>query len=85
MSVQDQGPGIDAKYHENIFEKFYQVTEQNAKIHQGSSGIGLAICKGLVEAHGGRIRVESKLEAGSTFTFSIPIVDSITDNRTSTL
>jgi signal transduction histidine kinase len=84
VSVQDQGPGIDAKYHENIFKKFYQVTEQNTKIHRGSSGIGLAICKGLVEAHGGRIWVESKLEAGSTFTFSIPITDSIADNRAST-
>ncbi len=72
ISVQDQGPGIDAKYHENIFKKFYQVPEQGSKMHAGSSGIGLAICKGVVEAHGGKIWVESKPGVGSRFFFSIP-------------
>lgn len=72
VSVEDQGPGIGSKYHEYIFKKFYQVMEQGSKIHEGSSGIGLAICKGLVEAHGGRIWVRSKAGAGSRFYFSIP-------------
>ncbi len=73
VGVQDQGPGIEEKYHTLVFEKFYQVTDKGgSKIHQGSSGIGLAICKGLVEAHGGEIRVESDLGKGCRFAFTIP-------------
>ncbi len=71
--VEDQGPGIDEKYHTLVFEKFYQVPDKvGSKIHQGSSGIGLAICKGLVAAHGGEIRVESDLGKGCRFAFTIP-------------
>jgi two-component system, NarL family, sensor histidine kinase BarA len=72
-SVEDAGPGIEKKYHQTVFEKFYQLPGQDgAGIHKGSSGIGLAICKGLVEAHGGTIRVESEAGKGSRFSFSIP-------------
>lgn len=74
VSVQDSGPGIEEKYHEAIFKKFYQVGgQQDSKIHKGSSGIGLAICKGLVEAHHGHIWVQSRPGEGSTFFFSLPI------------
>ncbi|MDQ7785130.1 MAG: ATP-binding protein [Desulfomonilaceae bacterium] len=73
VSVQDQGPGIDEKYHTTVFEKFYQVPDtRGSKIHQGSSGIGLAVCKGLVEAHGGEIWVESDLGKGCRFAFTLP-------------
>jgi signal transduction histidine kinase len=73
VTVSDQGPGIDEKYHSAIFEKFYQVPKDDgSRIHQGSSGIGLAICKGLVEAHGGEIRVESELGKGCRFVFTLP-------------
>jgi len=73
VSVQDQGPGIDPKYHAAVFEKFYQVPEHNRdKILRGSSGIGLAICKGLVKAHGGDIWVESEPDKGSRFIFTLP-------------
>jgi len=85
VSVQDQGPGIDAKYHENIFKKFYQVTGANAKIHQGSSGMGWQSAKDwsrLTEAESGW-KANWRLEA--LFTFSIPIPDSIVDNRASTV
>jgi len=72
-SVEDGGPGIDQKYHTAIFKKFYQVDDQaDKKIHEGSSGIGLAICKGIVEAHGGRIRVQSEPGKGSKFVFTLP-------------
>lgn len=72
--VQDQGPGIPVAYHETIFQKFYQVPQKEGatKFHKGSSGIGLAICKGLIEAHGGIIRIESKEGAGSKFIFTLP-------------
>jgi len=74
VSVEDQGPGIAEQYHSAVFEKFYQVKDsRNASIHKGSSGIGLAICKGLVEAHHGRIWVESELGKGSRFIFSLPV------------
>ncbi len=74
VSVEDQGPGIPEQYHSAVFEKFYQVKElRNASLNQGSSGIGLAICKGLVEAHHGTIWVESEGGKGSRFTFSLPI------------
>ncbi|MBI5570125.1 MAG: DUF3365 domain-containing protein [Desulfomonile tiedjei] len=73
VSVKDEGPGIDRQYHTSIFEKFYQVPGgSDATLHRGSSGIGLAICKGLVEAHGGRIWVTSEPGKGARFTFSLP-------------
>lgn len=72
-SVEDRGPGIAIEHHEAIFRKFYQVPEDNGRnIHRGSSGIGLAICKGLVEAHGGDIWVESEFGKGSRFVFLLP-------------
>ncbi len=74
VTVGDEGPGIEGKYVEAIFEKFYQIPYTGtSEINRGSSGIGLAICKGLVEAHGGKIWVNSEPGAGSRFTFSIPI------------
>jgi two-component system sensor histidine kinase KdpD len=73
VSVKDEGPGIERSYHENIFKKFYQIKDQNrSRLNQGSSGIGLAICKGLVEAHDGRIWVYSRPGRGSCFSFFVP-------------
>lgn len=72
VAVEDRGPGIENRYHSAIFRKFYQVEQQDKKLHRGSSGIGLAICKGIVEAHGGRIWVESRPGQGSRFAFTVP-------------
>ena len=74
VCVTDNGIGIDPKYHEAIFDKFYQVPDKSGKIqHKGTSGIGLAICKGIVRAHGGHIRVQSEPGKGSTFSFTLPV------------
>jgi len=75
FSIKDEGLGIEAEHHKFIFKKFYQAPQENGtvNIQKGSSGIGLAICKGLVEAHGGEIRVESKEGAGSKFIFTMPL------------
>jgi len=75
VSVEDQGPGIPKADREAIFRKFYQLPQQKhaADISKGSSGIGLAICKGLVEAHGGKIWVESETGSGSKFVFTLPL------------
>ena len=74
FSISDQGKGIDTAHHRFIFDKFYQVPQKDGTVHaqKGSSGIGLAICKGIVHAHGGDIRVKSKKNEGSTFMFSLP-------------
>ena len=71
VSVRDNGRGIPSDAIDNIFKKFYQVDTSLTR-EKGGSGLGLSICKGIVEAHGGRIWVETKPNKGSTFSFSIP-------------
>lgn len=70
VSVKDEGHGIPPDRLERIFERFYRIGSDTDRAH--GIGLGLAICHGLVEAHGGRIWVESKPGAGSTFSFSLP-------------
>lgn len=69
ISVSDQGVGIAKKYQKKIFEQFYRIP---ATHHKSGYGIGLALVKYAVKAHGGSIRVESELDKGSTFTFTLP-------------
>lgn len=72
FTVKDQGRGIPEEFVEKIFEKFQQVEESDST-EKGGKGLGLAICKSIVEAHGGTVGVESFLGEGSTFWFEIPI------------
>lgn len=73
IEVQDTGRGIPREYHEKIFEKFGQVQAwQKAQKH--SSGLGLTFCKLAVQAHGGMIGVDSEEGKGSTFWFTMPLV-----------
>lgn len=67
-SVIDTGEGIPPEYLEKIFDKYQQV----AGHRKGGTGLGLTICKYIIEAHGGKIWVESKLKEGSKFTFILP-------------
>jgi len=72
IMVADNGSGIPEEYHEKIFEKFFQA--QAKREHQRvSHGLGLTFCKLAVEAHGGRIWVESQEGKGSKFNFTIPV------------
>jgi signal transduction histidine kinase len=71
VAVTDTGPGIPPEYHEKIFEKFGQV-EAAQKGQKRSTSLGLTFCKLAVEAHGGKIMVESRVGEGSTFRFWLP-------------
>ncbi len=71
VSVSDTGMGISLREQEQIFDRFYRVGNGKTRSLQGA-GLGLYICRAIVEAHGGRIWVESALHQGSTFLFSLP-------------
>ncbi len=70
-TVTDHGPGIPQEYHEKIFEKFGQV-DPRKEGKMCSWGLGLTFCKLAVEAHGGRIGIESEVGKGSKFWFTLP-------------
>lgn len=73
VEVADSGPGIEANDLEAVFESFYR--SKNARISRVSgSGLGLSIARGFVEAQGGRIWAESKVDEGSKFIFTLPLV-----------
>lgn len=69
--VRDTGIGIPANEHQRIFDRFYQV-DGGANREYGGTGLGLTICKHIVERHGGRIWVESMPGRGSAFHFTVP-------------
>jgi signal transduction histidine kinase len=72
--VSDTGEGIPAEDLPHIFERFYRVDKSRARA-TGGSGLGLTIAKRLVEAHGGKITVQSELGKGSRFSFTLPIAE----------
>jgi len=72
VTVTDTGPGIPEQHQARIFEQFHQVDSSNTKA-KGGTGLGLTIAKQIVEMHGGRIWVTSRLGKGSTFQMELPI------------
>jgi signal transduction histidine kinase len=72
LEVRDTGIGIDPQHHQLIFEKFYRVHQTSGSAARQGSGLGLTIVKGLAEAHGGRVTVESTIGKGSTFKVVLP-------------
>jgi signal transduction histidine kinase len=71
VRVTDTGPGIPSEHQERIFDRFARVPGSEGR-HEGL-GLGLAFCRSVIEAHGGRIWVESEAGQGSTFAFTIPV------------
>jgi two-component system phosphate regulon sensor histidine kinase PhoR len=71
FSVRDFGPGIASEHLNRIFERFYRVDKARSR-ESGGTGLGLAIARHMVQTHGGSIRAESELNAGSTFSFTLP-------------
>lgn len=71
VSVSDNGPGIPDQAKPHIFDMFYSVSNQIADSRR-SMGLGLALCKSIINAHGGEITITDQLPHGSIFTFSVP-------------
>ena len=71
LQVRDTGVGIPEEHREQVFERFHRIESSQARTYEGT-GIGLALVQELVKLHGGSVRVESEVGAGSTFTVTIP-------------
>ena len=74
IGVTDRGIGIQPEHLDRIFDRFYQVDNASTR-KVGGSGLGLSICKAIVEAHKGRIWVESQVGIGSSFYLTLPVAD----------
>jgi PAS domain S-box-containing protein len=72
ISVTDNGIGIEKINHEQVFKRFFQVDSSSTRLYSGS-GIGLALVAEIVEAHSGKVWVESELGEGSIFSFTLPL------------
>jgi PAS domain S-box-containing protein len=73
MDVTDEGTGIAPEERERVFESFYQTSQEGNRRRPRGVGLGLAICRGLVEAHGGRIWVRDRPGPGTTISFTLPV------------
>jgi signal transduction histidine kinase len=80
IRVVDTGTGIPSEHLPRLFERFYRVDPARSR-EDGGTGIGLAIARSVVEAHGGHIRAESQMGKGSTFTFDLPVAPAADHRR----
>ncbi len=71
LGVSDTGPGIPRELQDHLFERFYRIPTEEGRAE--GSGLGLAICHRIVEAHCGRIWVESEEGRGAAFYFTLPV------------
>ena len=79
ITVEDTGSGIEADDLPFIFDRFYRADQSRQRVDSNASGLGLAIAKAIVEAHGGTLAVESRPQVGTTFTITLPAAASQDD------
>jgi signal transduction histidine kinase len=79
LRVRDTGSGIEAHDLPLIFDRFYRADQSRQRMDSNASGLGLAIAKAIVEAHGGTLVVESRPQVGTTFTITLPAAASQAD------
>ena len=72
IAVADRGPGIPDNLQQKVFDKFFRVNEESA---QSGVGLGLSICRAIVEAHGGKIQATNRSGGGTLFQFNLPILE----------
>jgi K+-sensing histidine kinase KdpD len=72
ITIADHGPGIPTGLHEKIFEKFFRINEESA---QSGVGLGLSICRAIIEAHGGEIQVNNRNGGGALFKIYLPLLE----------
>jgi len=72
FTVEDTGTGIPEEYLQHVFDKFFRVPGQEQR---SDTGLGLAIAREIIEAHGGRISVKSQLGRGTQFKFTLAVAD----------
>ncbi|MGA9153549.1 MAG: ATP-binding protein [Candidatus Nitrosopolaris sp.] len=73
FTVEDNGIGINPEKADKLFRKFYQIDTGPTRKHAGT-GLGLVICKGIIEAHGGKIWVDKAPKTGATIKFTLPVM-----------
>ena len=74
VSVRDEGPGLPAAEHERVWERFYRMPGTEVRSGSGGGlGLGLHVCRTIIELHGGRVGVDSRPGEGSTFWFTLPL------------
>ena len=72
IAVQDRGPGVPAHLLDKIFDMFYVIGEGDHRKH--GTGVGLAICRGMINAHNGRVWAEQRDNGGTRFVVELPLV-----------
>jgi len=73
VAICDQGPGIAPQHVERLFQRFYRVPESSTVIR--GTGLGLYICRKIIQAHNGEITAESELGKGTTFKIHLPLIE----------
>jgi signal transduction histidine kinase len=79
IEVKDFGPGIPTEHIPHLFERFFRVPGETTSVR--GTGLGLYICRKIVEAHGGKIGLYSKVKEGSTFYFTLPVIKTAKKNE----
>lgn len=74
ITIADEGPGISEEHQVRLFDRFYRADESRARYKGGGAGLGLAICKRIVEAHNGEITIQSKEGEGAKFIVHLPLI-----------